>query len=69
MTGLVASRAAKLLWTLWPSWVWFTVMATANHYWLDVAAGIGLAALATSIVLWAETARRREAALDRLIAP
>lgn len=69
MTGLVTSRSAKILWTLWPSWVWFTVMATANHFWLDVAAGIGLAALATSIVLWAETARRRETALERLVAP
>ncbi len=49
--GLVRSRPAKLLWTLWPSWVWFTVMATANHFWLDVAAGIGLALLSASIVV------------------
>ena len=28
---------AKLLWTLWPTWVWFTVMATGNHFWLDIA--------------------------------
>jgi hypothetical protein len=50
MTSLVRSRPAKLLWTLWPSWVWFSVMATANHFWLDIAAGIGLAALSISIV-------------------
>jgi hypothetical protein len=50
MTSLVRSRLAKVLWTLWPSWVWFSVMATANHFWLDVAAGIGLAALSISIV-------------------
>ncbi|MCC6224434.1 MAG: phosphatase PAP2 family protein [Thermoleophilia bacterium] len=68
MAGLVSSRLAKVLWTLWPSWVWFTVMATANHFWLDVAAGIGLAALSTSLVYWAETARRRDSAFDRLIA-
>jgi vacuolar-type H+-ATPase subunit I/STV1 len=50
MTSLVRSRWAKLLWTLWPSWVWFSVMATANHFWLDIAAGIGLAAISISVV-------------------
>ena len=68
MVSLVKWRGAKLLWTLWPSWVWFSVMATGNHFWLDIAAGIGLAALSTSIVVWAETARRRTA-LDRAILP
>jgi membrane-associated phospholipid phosphatase len=33
------NRWAKLLWAVWPAWVWFTVMATANHYWLDVVVG------------------------------
>ncbi len=50
MTSLVRSRWAKVLWTLWPSWVWFTVMATGNHFWLDIAAGVGLAAVSLSIV-------------------
>jgi membrane-associated phospholipid phosphatase len=68
MASIAASRLAKVLWTLWPSWVWFSVMATANHYWLDVAAGVGLAALSVSVVAWAESGRRR-AALDRAIAP
>lgn len=68
MAALVRSRFAKLLWTLWPSWVWFTVMATGNHYWLDVAAGVGLAALAAPVVVWAESARRRTA-LDRTALP
>jgi membrane-associated phospholipid phosphatase len=31
---------AKALWTLWPLWVWFSVVATANHFVLDVVAGI-----------------------------
>jgi hypothetical protein len=61
MASLVTSRWAKLLWTLWPSWVWFSVMATANHYWIDVAAGIGLALVSFSVVVWAESARRRVA--------
>jgi membrane-associated phospholipid phosphatase len=39
--ALVCRRLwAKVLWAVWPAWVWFTVMATANHWWLDVAGGI-----------------------------
>ena len=34
---------AKALWSLWPLWVWFCVIATANHYVLDVLAGIAVA--------------------------
>lgn len=38
--------SAKTLWALWPLWVWFCVIATANHYLLDVLAGIGVAVVA-----------------------
>ena len=24
---------SKALWALWPAWVWFCVLATANHFW------------------------------------
>ena len=34
---------AKALWMVWPLWVWFCVVATANHYVLDVLAGIAVA--------------------------
>ena len=34
---------ARVLWALWPLWVWFCVVATANHYLLDVLAGIAVA--------------------------
>jgi membrane-associated phospholipid phosphatase len=34
---------SKALWALWPVWVWFCVIATANHYILDVVAGICVA--------------------------
>jgi len=44
------SKLAKLLWVLWPAWVAFSVMATANHFWLDVVAGIALAALTLAVV-------------------
>ncbi len=41
---------AKALWAIWPAWVWFAVMATGNHFWLDCIAGIGVALLAMAIV-------------------
>ena len=40
------TKWAKGLWALWPLWVWFCVVATANHYLLDVLAGIGVAVVA-----------------------
>jgi membrane-associated phospholipid phosphatase len=40
----------KVLWLLWPVWVWFAVMATANHFWLDVLAGIVLGTIALALV-------------------
>ena len=40
----------KLLWALWPAWVWFSVMATANHFWLDIVAGVGVALVAGAVV-------------------
>jgi hypothetical protein len=40
----------KAVWLIWPVWVWFTVMATANHFWLDIAAGVAVAALAAAVV-------------------
>jgi membrane-associated phospholipid phosphatase len=46
---------AKALWALWPVWVWFCVIATANHYVLDVLAGIAVALaslLATGRLPW-----------------
>jgi membrane-associated phospholipid phosphatase len=44
------TRVAKAIWLLWPAWVWFSVMATGNHFWLDVVAGIVVAALAGAFV-------------------
>jgi PAP2 superfamily len=56
------SRPAKALWALWPVWVWFCVMATANHFWLDVVAGIVVALLGLGIV--SRVSRRRAARLS-----
>jgi len=44
------TRFAKILWLLWPGWVWFSVMATGNHFWLDVVAGVIVAAIAGLLV-------------------
>jgi membrane-associated phospholipid phosphatase len=41
---------AKTIWLVWPFWVWFAVMATGNHFWLDVLAGVALAAVALAVV-------------------
>lgn len=43
---------AKALWAFWPVWVWFCVIATANHYVLDVLAGIGVAVAALLATAW-----------------
>ncbi|HEX6662390.1 MAG TPA: phosphatase PAP2 family protein [Gaiellaceae bacterium] len=40
----------KAVWLIWPLWVWFSVMATGNHFWLDVLAGIVLAAVTMAVV-------------------
>ena len=47
---IVRSRWLKALWLLWPVWVWFSVMATGNHFWLDIVAGIVVAGIAAAIV-------------------
>jgi membrane-associated phospholipid phosphatase len=57
LAALVRSRWLSLLWTLWPTWVWFSVMATGNHFWLDIAAGVGIAFLAGTVVSWAQSGR------------
>lgn len=42
---LVRSRAMKAVWLLWPLAVWFSVLATGNHFWLDIVAGIAVAGI------------------------
>jgi membrane-associated phospholipid phosphatase len=50
MATVVRRRWAKLLWLGWAPWVWFSVMATGNHFWLDIAAGILVALAAGALV-------------------
>ena len=67
MALIVKSRWVKALWLAWPAWVSFSVMATANHFWLDIAAGFLVALVAGAIVyrkpLRRTIARRPAAAL------
>ena len=41
---------ARAVWLAWPGWVWFSVMATGNHFWLDIAAGVLVAGLAAAVI-------------------
>jgi membrane-associated phospholipid phosphatase len=59
IVGVVLASVArrwpvKVLWLLWPVWVWFAVMATGNHFWLDVLAGILLGTIALALVYRAQ---------------
>ena len=63
--AMVARRWwSKAFWLAWPAWVWFAVMATGNHFWLDCVAGMGVALVAMGVVYRRElrsalAARRR----------
>jgi membrane-associated phospholipid phosphatase len=48
---LIVRSRWRFLWLFWPVWVWFSVMATGNHFWLDIVAGIFVALIAGAIVL------------------
>jgi membrane-associated phospholipid phosphatase len=56
---LVRRWPFKVLFLLWPAWVWFCVMATGNHYWLDIAGGILVAAIAAAVIYGPSLWRRR----------
>jgi len=47
VTGAIVSkhRASKVFWAVYPTLVFFVVMVTANHFWLDAAIGWAVAGL------------------------
>jgi membrane-associated phospholipid phosphatase len=53
MTGvrIVRNRIGKIFWGLWPVVVIWVVVVTANHYWIDAAAG-GLVAAFSALIAW-----------------
>jgi hypothetical protein len=55
---IVRNRWLKAFWLVWPVWVWFAVMATGNHFWLDILAGIAVAVVALPIVNYKRILRR-----------
>src|SRR5438132_3760418 len=57
LASVVRNRFGKALWLVWPLWVSFAVMATGNHFWLDVVAGIVLGTIALAIVYQAKLRR------------
>jgi len=63
LATLVRRPLWKIVWLLWPAWVWFAVMASGNHFWLDVLAGIFLAVVTLAIVY---RARMRSLIANRL---
>jgi membrane-associated phospholipid phosphatase len=58
MALIVKRWPFKLLWLAWPAWVSFAVMATGNHFWLDIAAGALVAGVAAAVVLGSPLRRR-----------
>ena len=52
MATVVRRRWAKVLWLAWPPWVWFAVMATGNHFWLDIAAGVARRAVVAAAIVY-----------------
>jgi membrane-associated phospholipid phosphatase len=57
LASVVRRPIWKALWLIWPLWVWFAVMATGNHFWLDVLAGIVLGGATLALVYRASVRR------------
>ncbi len=51
---LVRRRAVRIAWLLYPCLIVFSIVATANHFWLDAILGALLAATALGIALLIE---------------
>lgn len=49
MAALTRTIWTRTFWLLWPPLVWTSVVVTANHFWLDIAAGIMVAAIAAAV--------------------
>jgi membrane-associated phospholipid phosphatase len=47
LAAVTSRRVLKIVFAAWPVWVAFALMASANHFWLDIAAGAVLAVVGT----------------------
>jgi membrane-associated phospholipid phosphatase len=61
VAGVVLARhaATKAVWALYPGLVVFSIVATANHFVLDAAAGALTLAFATGVAVAYRSRRRR----------
>jgi membrane-associated phospholipid phosphatase len=59
VAALARPVALRVVFCLWPVWVSYALIATGNHYWLDVAAGAALGALAVWLTSGRSAARGR----------
>jgi membrane-associated phospholipid phosphatase len=59
LAAVCRNRIVKVLWLFWPGWVWFSVMATGNHFWLDVVAGVFVALVAIAVVYGGPALKQR----------
>jgi membrane-associated phospholipid phosphatase len=57
LASLSGSLPVKALWLLWPCWLSYVVIASGNHFWLDVAAGAALAG--RSLLISSQLRQRR----------
>jgi hypothetical protein len=46
---LAQNRVLRTIWALYPVLVTFVVLATGNHFWIDAAAGVLVAAVSAGI--------------------
>jgi membrane-associated phospholipid phosphatase len=59
----VARRAGpKILFAAWPAWVSFSLIASGNHFWLDITAGLVLALAGAWTAGWIERRLSRSSA-------
>jgi hypothetical protein len=59
IAGVAASMVVRVLGLVMPALMMWAVVATANHYVLDVVAGVGLALVGLAVAHWLETRRTR----------
>ncbi len=65
LAGAVRRRPLRALFLAWPGWVAFALLASANHFWLDIAAGYALSAAGAGVALAAGRRRRPSPAEER----
>ena len=59
LAAVVRRPLLRLLFALYPLWVWFSLLATANHFWVDIAAGVALAFAGAAVAAWFTPRRLR----------